>query len=81
MSNLVSIEGKTRRGQINQQVIEMLREWLASADSGEVVGVMIVGTCADGSTNTSATDGDDFQRMLGAIEILKARLLRRHLED
>lgn len=73
MSNIVEL--KTRSNKANQSCVETLESWLDMAKKGEINQVAISGLSPDHSSYTQYSDIEEVQTMLGAIEILKHKLL------
>lgn len=48
MSNVVSLNGNPSRAEVNQETVDILRQLLADAEAGIVLGVMYVTAKADG---------------------------------
>lgn len=57
-------------------VIDMLEEILVDARNGKYVHAAFIAVERDGSSVTASTKGSYFQFLLGALEILKFRMLR-----
>jgi hypothetical protein len=76
-----SLVGLTRPARINQQTIAMLREWLEMSERGEIHGVVLAGLCADGETMSAGTENESISALLGALDILRYRILTRHFGD
>ncbi len=56
-------------------VIELLEDLLAQARRGEIQALAIASEVSDRSVGTAFTGDVDIWRMIGAMELLKARLL------
>lgn len=77
MAELLSIEGRTGRGQVRQEIVEVLKEWLAKAESGEFTAIAMVATQQDGTTLMQAPKHDDLPALLGAISLLQFEIMSR----
>ncbi len=66
---------------INESCVDMLRDALARAERGEIVGCTVVSVMADGAIIDGWSSGD-YNRfsMLGGIEALKRDYLNREIE-
>jgi hypothetical protein len=66
----------------NDSVIEMLREALAHAESGECVGVAIAMLAPSGFVKTRAVQGSrGMAELLGAVALMQDDLIRRWKAD
>jgi hypothetical protein len=71
---------QTQPQKVSGECVKLLRDYLDKAEAGELVGVAIAGILKDRSSLTASSGSDHFQGLLGAIEIMKARMLVTHLE-
>ena len=67
--------GPTGLPEPNATCIEALREWLAMAEAGEIVGVAIAGLCADHMSRYAVAGKVGGYGLIGAVEMAKADLL------
>lgn len=68
---------ETERGLCKQSVVEMLEEALRQArDDDDVVAVAIAVVRPDGAVNGCFSQSDVGPTLLGALEMLKGRLVR-----
>jgi hypothetical protein len=63
-----------------ESVLSVLTETLSLAESGEVTAVVIIAKKVDGTYWDTASGVDDFQGMIGSLEILKAQWIMQHLD-
>jgi len=61
--------GPSRQPGPNDLCVKTLREWLEMAESGEVVGVAIVGLCADGLARREISGEVWGHAMIGAAHV------------
>lgn len=59
----------------NETCVKILREWLEMAESGEIVGVAMVGLCGDRSARYSVGGTVGGYGMIGALEMVRAELV------
>jgi hypothetical protein len=67
----------TTRTVANQSTIEKLEEMLELARDGKIICVAVACEAPDGSSWTSHSDLNSAQLMLGALDILKAKILKQ----
>lgn len=67
--------GPTGQPEPNETCIEVLREWLAMAEAGEVVGVVMAGLCHDRMTRYQVAGTVGGYGLIGAVEMAKADLV------
>ncbi|MGU3659254.1 hypothetical protein [Methylobacterium fujisawaense] len=65
----------------NTEVIQLLEEWLVEAKNGEILECALVGVMPNNRSMTAATQANSVSALVGGMEILKARMLARHLSD
>ena len=65
----------TGRDEIKASVVRTLRDALEQAETGEIVAVAIAVVRPNGSINTSTSDADPVAPLLGAVDVLHARIL------
>lgn len=78
MSKVVKLV--TSRVESNKQTIDLLRDWLARAERGEVVSVALVGVAQDGRTISAWTAAENSSSLVGGLEILKYRVMTEDLK-
>lgn len=66
--------------QVRCDVVELLEELLEQAKAGEVTGIAIAASHADGSTTQNWSAMDDADKIIATIERVKLRLLMQHFE-
>jgi hypothetical protein len=66
---------KTRPVKLNEEAIRILHDYLDFAKDGRIAGIAIAAIEPNGSSLTEASETDSFQGLLGAIEILKFRMI------
>ena len=84
MSKVVDLSGKPVEGvQPNADVVQMLRECLASAEQGDVLQCAVVFRQADGAMGDcyAGTAGLSLEPMIGRLEVAKAALLGQMYEE
>ena len=59
----------------NQESIAILKDLLADAEAGLITGIAIAYTRPDRTTGTVSSNSDNYQAILGALCILKHRML------
>lgn len=65
---------------INQEAVELLRSWLASAEAGELREVVLLGM--EGDDNVWAATGTlSRTQRIGMLEAMKASWIRNVLEE
>ena len=79
MSNLISIE---RKKEPNQQLIDILRDLLTKAESGDINGVAFTVSMVNGSTGRTWFCGDGCNPItqIGMLDIVKMQILQAHYE-
>lgn len=65
----------TRKVEINQDVVNLLKDMLARAERGEFKGVAVVGIEQDGSSVTTSSQSECFQQLIGGLSILQFRMM------
>ena len=55
--------------------LEKARELLEGVESGRILGFAVAAVMKDGYTTTGFTTGDGVLKLLGALEIVKARMV------
>lgn len=78
MSNIVEL--KTRTQSSSEEAISLLEYYLELAKEGEIISVAIAGVGNDGASWTNWSQVEHTQTMIGAIEILKHKLITTTLE-
>lgn len=70
-------ELRPAKNAVSPEVVAMLRDMLAKAESGELVSIAIAGEMTGKRTVTAVGSAEEFDlvRMLGSLEILKLRVL------
>lgn len=81
MTKLVSIEGRTRSGQVNQSIVEMLTEWLEEAKAGKFKAIVIAALKPGGGSQIGASQSDCVHEMLGALAMLQFAMMKKYDED
>ncbi len=66
---------KKREPDVREDVVSALEDLLAKAKSGEVTGIYFAVLLAEGSISTGFSHHDEIVRALGAVEILKRRMV------
>lgn len=66
----------TSKKQANEEAVEILKDFLARAEAGELIEVAIAGVNADNSTQTASSKSDHFHLLTGAIAMLQFRRLQ-----
>lgn len=66
---------------VNQESIRLLRDWLAQAEAGDMVDIMIIGFTPNGQIYTAASDTADAFRQAGALAYLQHRILTAKNEE
>lgn len=61
---------------LSNDTADCLRKWLAMAESGEIVSVAIAGEMTNGDAITGHTAAAKRYQVIGAMEALKADLIR-----
>jgi len=79
MNNIVSLV--TPKVETNQECIQFLEDLLERVKDGEIVEVSVACILNDGSSFTGHTVSNNAQAMIGAIEIIKHKFLKRLLND
>lgn len=74
MGEVVVLE--TERATCRASVVERLEEALEAAREGKIVAVGIAGVAPDGGGICSQSDCENVTTLIGAVEILRARMLR-----
>lgn len=59
----------------NPDAVEKARELLESCERGEVIGFAVAGVMKDGFVTTGFTTSGHAMKILGALELLKMRIL------
>lgn len=59
----------------NEQVVDILREYLAMAEAGEIEAVAIVGLRPDGACSYRWSQSERFATLAGGIAVLQHRLI------
>lgn len=76
MSDVVAIfGGPTGQPEPNTNTIEALESYLEMARSGQIIGVVIIGLCADGLSQYNVGGYVGGYSMLGALEVAKMDML------
>lgn len=65
---------------VQKEAVEALREWLEMAERGEIVEVAIVGFDQEGAAHSRLALTNDKMRAIGALDILKYKMLTRWIE-
>lgn len=73
MSNLISLQ--TRGDKINAESVQILKEYLALAESGEIQAVAVAAVRSDSSSQTQSSSTDHFQTLIGAVAVLQHRMI------
>jgi hypothetical protein len=73
VSNLVSLQ--TRGNKINAESVQILKDYLALAESGEIQAVAVAAVRADSSSQTQSSSTDHFQTLIGAVAVLQHRMI------
>lgn len=73
MSNLRVLTTSNQNN--NESCIEILKEILEEAEQGQVTAIAVVYTRLDRSVVTQSSDTENFPGLIGALEILKHRML------
>ena len=84
MPELVSIDTKGLRGEIRQQIFDILDEIRSLAESGELESITVIGLFKNGDTLNRMSETEDAQRRIAAITISQHRaidLLTERAED
>lgn len=81
MTNLVSIEGKTRPAEVNESIVKMLSDALTQAEEGKIIGLAMALVHSDGYVSSMAAETDCFYKTVGAVAQLQFSLLQEHDED
>lgn len=81
MSNVVQLSGQPF-GVGNGALVEILRDMLAKAESGELQSLLGVGHTSDHGILSVFTEAahEDYFAILGALEELKAEFMRRQAQ-
>lgn len=64
----------------SDEAIGILEQMLERARSGEVVAVAVAGVCMDGAITTVFSKSPNVGTFVGAVEIVKARILKTLVE-
>ena len=75
MSNVVSLSGEPATVAGNDDLVDMLRELLARAESGGITAMGVAFVNMDGSASTRWSGGDQTIPMVAAISILHHEFL------
>jgi hypothetical protein len=67
--------GPTQAPEPPPACVEVLEAWLEKARSGQIVGVLLVGQCRDGSVDTEVDGRLDGCQLIGALELAKADIV------
>jgi len=74
--NVVSVfGGPSGQPEINSLCVETLREWLEMAESGEIIGVAVVGLCKDGYARRQIGGVVGGHALIGAAQVNVAALV------
>lgn len=73
MTNLVPLQ--TRGNKINAESVQILKDYLSLAESGEIQAVAIASVRQDGSSQTQSSSTDHFQTLIGAVAVLQHRMI------
>ena len=69
--SVVRIDDHLPKGQINQNIVDILTDWLADAINGELKAIAICGLEPDGASRVSVSRSECFHEMLGAVCMLQ----------
>ncbi len=71
MVELVSIEDRRPRGQVDASIVSILEDVLESARSGEFRAVTVVAIRTDGTVHNRVSQSECFHHMLGALTMVQ----------
>jgi hypothetical protein len=77
MAEFHSIEGRTGRGQVKQEIVDLLTEWLGKARNGEFAALGMVGIHPDGTALIVAPKNDNAPALIGALSLLQFEIMSR----
>lgn len=60
---------------IYRETIDLLRDFLAQAERGEIIAVAIAGVQVNGSARTAASSVVNLSDLIGSIETIKVRIM------
>lgn len=66
---------------VNQESIRLLKDWLAQAEAGDLLEIMVIGFTPNGQISTAASDTVDAFRQAGALAYLQHRILTAKYEE
>lgn len=73
--------GPVPDGAPNEDCVKLLLGLLEAAQSGEISAVIVASHYSDGSTSHAIGGAYKIRPMIGALELLKTRLVRQDLDD